>query len=70
MKPSQVKDSQFDDKCPECNVHPGYINWRELPMNEEIRKNLTIQPPKRFYPSFTAAAEAWGTHITEGLTND
>lgn len=39
-------------------------------MNEEIRKNLTVQPPKIWYPSFLAAAQAWGTHITEGLTWD
>lgn len=56
--------------CEECYNDPNWIFWRDLPMNEEIRKNLTVQPPKMWYPSFLAAAQAWGTQITEGLNEN
>lgn len=51
--------------CPECYNDPNWKYWRDLPMNEEIRKKLTVQPPKQYYLSFSAALQAWGQDITE-----
>ena len=39
--------------------------WFEQPMNEEIREyaRTYIMRPKKFYPSLTAALDAWGITI-------
>lgn len=34
-------------------------------MNEVIRKDLTIQPPRGYFPSLSAALAVWGNDITE-----
>lgn len=56
-------------ECPECLPGP-HFNWRELPMNEEIRKCLVIQPPVVYYHTFRQAADAWGLCITDGLEGE
>lgn len=45
--------------CEECYNDPNWVFWKDLPMNEEIKKKLSIQPPKQFYPSFDEAYFAW-----------
>jgi hypothetical protein len=60
--------SEDSKTCEECLQGP-HFNWRELPMNEEIRKRLVTQPPVVYHLTFMDAAKAWGPQITEGLTD-
>lgn len=57
-------------RCNQCKNDPEFVPWYEAPMNEEIRKRLTIQPPVVFYLSFRDAAAAWGPYITDGLKGE
>lgn len=69
MKNEQQQDgTQSLNICEQCNPNPP-LPWWDQPMNPTIKARVVIQPPKQFYPSFMAAAEAWGPCITEGLYN-
>jgi hypothetical protein len=57
-------------KCSECYNDPNWVFWRDLPLNPEIKKKLTVQPPRMYYPSIHAALQAWGQDITEEDLND
>lgn len=50
--------------CPLCGAEEP-LPWFEQPMNEEIRAYARsyIMRPKKFYPSLTAALDAWGITI-------
>jgi hypothetical protein len=50
--------------CDICGAEEP-LPWFELPMNEEIRAYARsyIGHPKKFYPSLTAALDAWGITI-------
>lgn len=51
--------------CPECyNNEIKY--WRDQPMNEEIRKELTFQRHANiYYYTLDEAMTIWGTQIEE-----
>ena len=51
--------------CPECNPDPPKF-WRDQPMNEEIRKDLTFQRHANiYYYTLDEAMTIWGTQIEE-----
>lgn len=59
--------------CPICGVEDPPYWWETDDLNPTIREAIRANPPislRVFYPSFMAAAEAWGPHITEGLENE
>lgn len=59
--------------CPLCGMEEQLPWWETFEMNPVIREKIreSRKPQVRvFYPSFMAAAEAWGPHITEGLDSD
>jgi hypothetical protein len=51
--------------CPECYNDPNWKFWRDTPMNPEIKKKLTVLPPKQYYLSLDDALKAWGQEITD-----
>lgn len=58
-------EQSSESLCPECYANQPRP-WFEEPMEESIRAYARsyIGPPKKFYPSLTAALDAWGITIT------
>lgn len=55
--------------CPECYPNPPPF-WRDQPLNEEIRKNLTWKrQANMFYFTLDEAMSIWGTQIDDPPTD-
>lgn len=51
--------------CPECYPNQPKF-WRDAPMNEEVRKNLTWQQHANlYYFTLDDALDAWGANFNK-----